>query len=100
MTPTTREEYQERFDTNQTITGYGLGTTLHVPCPFCAAKDFFVFPILDTSETMAKGAVCAECGRGAKAVFDNQPGQVKFEMMQTCGEDPPAWLTPKMRRLA
>jgi hypothetical protein len=93
-------EYLKRFHENQKIDGYGIGNVhVHVPCPFCAAADFVVHEMLEVEVAMQKGAVCKECGRGARAVFERRPGMISFEFVQTVGPDQPEWLTPKMRRL-
>jgi hypothetical protein len=97
--PTSLSEYNRRFALNHEITGFGIaGVEQHMPCPFCAARDFMVHKILETEPAMAAGAVCQECGRGAKAIFSPIPGGTRFEMVQTSGPDQPDWLEPKMRR--
>jgi hypothetical protein len=111
--PTSREEYEERFHANQKITGFGLDTTMHMPCPFCAAPDFMVYRVIDTetapdfmvyrvidTETaLVEGAVCSECKRGAAIEFSvNTPSNKQFEMVQTSGEPAPDWLPPMRHR--
>ena len=95
--PASRDEYLDRLKANAVITGFGLDTTMHMPCPFCAAPDFLVYGIFAAESALAKGAACGECGRSAKAIFLQEgPGEV----VQTGGPDAPEWLTPKMRRVA
>lgn len=94
----TQEEYEKRFHENAQVTGEGLETTMHMPCPFCAAADFLVHHIIDTENAYEGGAVCGECGRGAKAIFTRSEGNTTFEFVQTMGDDPPDFL-PRMRRM-
>ena len=98
--PASYEEYIKRYYANQRMTSYGLDTTCHVPCPFCAAPDFMVYRIIDVEETINKGATCKECGRSCAmpvTITDDGLGK-SFEMVQTAGPDQPDWMTPKMRR--
>jgi hypothetical protein len=97
--PTSVQEYLDRYALNQIVTGYGLDTTTHVPCPFCAAPEFMAMKVLETEPVLAAGATCRECGRSAKAIFQRDASSVQFEIVQTGGDDPPDWLTPKMRRV-
>jgi hypothetical protein len=99
MEPKSREEWEKRFHENQKISGFGMATTMHMPCPFCAAPDFAVYRIIDTEDALVDGAVCKECTRGAAIVFSvNTPSDKQFEMVQTEGPDQPDWLVPAMRR--
>lgn len=97
-TPTNKEEYLARFHMNQRIEGFGLDTTTHLPCPFCAAAGFMVLPVTSTHEALDAGATCKECGRSARGLITRTPTQTTMEMVQTGGDDPPDW-TPKMRRV-
>jgi bacterioferritin-associated ferredoxin len=96
----TQEEYVARFQASHKIEGYGIdGMTIHVPCPFCAAPDNLVHKIMDTHEAYAKGATCAECGRSWMTIIHEHSAQgVRFEVVQTGGDDPPSWFMP-MRRV-
>jgi hypothetical protein len=96
--PTSYDEYIERFHSNQRITGYGLATKTHYPCPFCAAPDWMVAWILETDTAIEKGATCNECGRSAKAIVKQTKGGVTFEFVQTGGDDRPEWLPGEIRR--
>lgn len=89
---TSREEYEAKFFSNQKLSGIGAETTCHVPCPFCAEPDFLVHRVLETEAAYTAGAVCKQCGRGAKAIFKNDRGGIQFTMVQTVGEDGPAWM--------
>ena len=99
--PTNTTEYLRRFFLSQKIEGYGLDTTIHMPCPFCAAPDWLVHKLICTHEALESGATCKECERSAKAVFTETKasGVTAFEMVQTAGPDQPEWLQPKMRRV-
>lgn len=97
--PTSAAEYLARTHANSKIAGLGLATTMHVPCPFCAAPDFFVCFVVSMEKHTEQGATCKECGRGCRAIYTRGPGSVQFEFVQTGGDDPPDWLTPKMRRV-
>jgi len=98
--PTTTEEYLERYYLNNTLTGLGIETTMHMPCPFCAAKDFMVYGILEAIKVMSAGATCQECQRSAKVIISGAPGQPRYiEVVQTGGQDQPEWIKPKMRRV-
>lgn len=99
--PTNIIEYNARYFDAQRISGYGLETTMHMPCPFCVEPDFLVYRILEVQEAMARGAVCKRCGRGCRAIFTHpNEGHLKFEIVQTVGPDAPEWLEPKMRRVS
>ena len=106
--PASYAEYMQRLAENSQISGRYLDTAMHMPCPFCAAPDFLVYKIIETQQLLAKGAVCKECGRGAKVIFSQHvtpgPGLYEnpgcsFEFVQTCGPDQPEWLEAKMRRV-
>lgn len=84
----TKDEYLERVNKNQEITGFGMEVTMHMPCPFCGAPDFMVYLVLETEIAAKRGAVCKECKRGARALFDHSQGGVQFEFVQTEGPDP------------
>ncbi len=100
MEPQNADEYLERFYANNRIWGYGIGNVHQsFPCPFCAAPDFMVFETLEVEETMLRGAVCRECGRGARALLTATSSGKSFELVQTGGPNQPVWLKPQMRRL-
>lgn len=97
--PTSVAEYTAAYHDNTRITGTGLDTTTHFPCPFCAAPDFMSAKILDTQSAMEQDSTCTVCGRSGKSIFTNSPGQTSFEFVQTGGDDLPDWFIPKMRRV-
>jgi hypothetical protein len=98
--PTNADEYLERFARNNKISGYGMETTMHMPCPFCAAPDFLVYAITDTFKALDEGATCKHCDRSQATVETRSEDglQVRLAMFQTGGPDQPEWLTPKMPR--
>jgi hypothetical protein len=96
--PQNVDEYLGRFRANERCFGYGLDVSMGMPCPFCAAPDFVVYRVVDVESAMNKGATCKECGRSARALFTHDGPSTSFEIVQTGGDDPPDWLTPKMRR--
>jgi hypothetical protein len=97
--PTNMDEFHLRSESNNALTGRGYETTRHVPCPFCAAPDWMVFKVLETQESIVKGATCLECGRTARASLRRYEGGFELELVQTGGDDQPEWLEPKMRRV-
>jgi hypothetical protein len=98
--PASLAEYQERFNKNKTVEGFGIGNVYtHCPCPFCAAPDWLVFEVFDVEEAMAKSTRCNKCGRSAQSIIKRSAGGVQFELVQSGGPDQPDWMTPKMRRL-
>src|SRR5215211_8739361 len=96
--PTSPDQYNQRFKESHRLSGEGLGTVQHMPCPFCAAPDFVAFKILEMEPVMSKGATCGECGRSVKAIYTRTPETTTFELVQTGGDDPPNWV-PRLRRI-
>jgi hypothetical protein len=93
--PTSMAEYNGRFMANTEVTGHGIeGVTQHMPCPFCAAKDWLVVRILDFNQDHE--ATCGECGRTAKITFTESGGSKIMRVAQTGGPDQPDWLQPPM----
>jgi hypothetical protein len=89
-----KQEYEEKLNANQRITGIGFETTMHMPCPFCAEPDFMIYRVLETEQALDKGAVCKHCGRGMKAILKRSEGGISFELVQTCGDPPPDYVLP------
>jgi len=94
----TKEEYELKFQQNYHLSGYGLDTTAHMPCPFCAEPDFMVYKIMEIQEEMRKEHICKACGRGTIGVITPVAGGAKMEIVQTQGDDPPDYVG-KMRRV-
>jgi hypothetical protein len=99
-TPTTKEEYEQRFAENAHASGFGFeNLKQHMPCPFCAAPEWLVVKLLELEARSSEPTICKECGRGAKTIYTHEPGGVtRFEIVQTRGDDAPPWL-PKIRRV-
>jgi hypothetical protein len=94
--PTSKEDYEARFHENQKMTGRFFETTMHMPCPFCAAPEFMVYKILEVTEIIAQEHICSECRRGCRAIITRETGGISFEFVQTQGDPPPEWV-PAMR---
>lgn len=93
------DDLVKRSELNQQISGHGADTTMHSVCPFCGTGHFMCYPILETEKVMSRGAVCRECNRGAKCVFERDADGVTFKFIQTCGPDAPDWMPYRMQRL-
>lgn len=92
-------EYQQMFTDNMRIDGGGLDTTVHAPCPFCAAPDFQVYKLLECKDVITNDHTCTECKRTARVEFSvDVPERQVFELVQVGGDDQPDWLTPPFRR--
>jgi hypothetical protein len=96
--PTNADEYLKRVKENQSLSGHGADTTLHMPCPFCGAAEFMTYAIGAMEAVTGKGATCKECGRSARFLYEHHHDRASFEIVQTGGPDQPQWLIPKMRR--
>lgn len=98
--PQSIDDYNKRFMANQKISGGGIGNVhMSMPCPFCAAPDFWVYELLEMEEVVKKPATCQECGRSAVMLFTYGPGPSKLmELVQVSGDDPPEW-SVKFRRV-
>jgi hypothetical protein len=94
----TREEYEARFHAAQKVSGRGINTTQHFPCPFCAAPDWLVTQILLLGTSGTKSRPCASCGRSARFEFTRTPSSITFRLVQTAGDDPAPYLAGMSRR--
>jgi hypothetical protein len=97
--PDNLADYLERFRRNEGVEGTGLETSTVLPCPFCAAPRWAVFRVLQVQEELSRERGCKECGRTAKALFQQGAAGIAFEMVQVGGPEQPDWLEPKMRRV-
>lgn len=109
MIPRNIDEYVEQATKATLIDGYGLEVTTHMPCPWCAFKDFMLLqpaagiipgddrPSLEV--TMQTEHTCIRCGRKGKNIVERSEGGVSFEFVQTGGPDAPEWLQPPPRRV-
>lgn len=96
--PTNKAEYEERFALNNKLSGFGVDTTMHMPCPFCAAPDFMVYRIIETHAALREGGTCVECHRGFRGDVTVTSHGTSCEFVQTCGDDAPDYI-PAMRRV-
>lgn len=100
--PPDKATYERLYHQNTKIEGFGMEVRQVLACPFCCAPGFMTLWVIKNggpSAGLEKGATCEMCKRGAKGIVEHTPGGgTKFEIVQTCGEDPPAYLPP-MRRV-
>lgn len=85
-------EYNARQFENMRIEGVGVEVTIHMPCPFCGAKNFLSYRVLDVEEGLSRGATCQDCRRGLRAIFNRTLNNTAFRFVQTEGADPPEWV--------
>lgn len=98
--PATVEEYNAKSHAGIRYFGHGIRETgMSIPCPFCAAPDFVEYKLIEMEAVMSKEIVCKACGRGMRTIFERSRDGVKMEMVQSRGDQPPAYL-PKMRAIA
>lgn len=100
--PPTLDAYNVKWMESYGITGFGWtgpdAVALHFACPFCASPGFADYFLLDMEPVMVQDHACLSCGRSARAIFSHADGGTSFELVQTGGDDPPAYL-PAMRRM-
>lgn len=98
--PPSLAEYSKLAIKRQRMSGHGMNTIQHLPCPFCAADDMIRYRILDVERVLANGATCRVCGRSFKALF-NRPssGQVVMKLVKTGGPKQPYYLNPQMQEI-
>lgn len=97
--PRNLAEYTARAGINCRVDGFGADVMTVLTCPFCAAGGFWRLPIANVRGAMEKETTCGECHRKARALFKESARSISFEVVQTGGDDPPAWLEPKPRRV-
>ena len=97
--PRNLAEYTARATINCRVEGYGAEVVTVVACPFCGAGGFWRLAIVAVRRVMEADTKCGECKRSARALFKTGAGLISFEVVQTGGEDPPAWLEPAPRRV-
>ena len=95
--PKTRHEYERLAHVNMGMSGFGVDTISHMPCPGCCARDFMTFKVVDTEKALSEATVCSNCKRGFKMVLNRSPGSVSFRVVQTEGPDLPDYL-PEISR--
>jgi hypothetical protein len=98
--PASAKEYAEIYMANLEMTGFGIeGLTEHFPCPFCAARDWYIVRLI-AFQTSTDPIECEACGRSARFIFNEdaggpmQGGSKTMRLVQTGGPDPPHWLDP------
>lgn len=99
--PPDKATYERLYHQNTKIDGFGMEVRQVLACPFCCAPGWLTVWVIKNGgpeAAMREGATCGQCGRGSKAIMTRSAGGVSFEFVQTCGEDPPAYLPP-MRRV-
>jgi hypothetical protein len=101
--PTSFDELNARIKQNARIEGTDLDARTVLPCAFCGAADWMVFPVtagLTGYDEVQKPTKCQACGRVARFIMTRLPdGSVDSEFVQVEGRDPPDWLDPKPRRI-
>lgn len=107
--PRNMAEYTDAFTKATEITGFGLDVCSHMPCPWCAFKNFMLlFPAAGIEsgddrptlhETMGTAHRCVRCGRSGKYLIERDGSGVMAEFVQVAGPKSPSWLVPAPRRL-
>ena len=97
LEPESYQDYERLFFKHSKLSGTGLETAQHYPCPFCAAPDWAIVRVLDV-QLLSEKRVCKNCQRGGRARFSNPLGGIAFEFVQTSGPVPPDWLKPEIER--
>lgn len=103
MLPRSMEDLEKQTLANSKVTGFMLETAQHIPCPWCAFKDFMVLypfqgvvpdddrPNIDAQ--METERECRRCHRKGKSNVERDPNGVQFEFVQTGGPAAPKWFT-------
>lgn len=102
--PKTAEQFKERYLRNNTVDHEGdpFKELRHLPCMFCGAADMILLHAINVQEDLERGGTCLDCGRGVRVVFAGDTRKndgVQYEVFQTCGDDPPDYISPKPRRV-
>jgi len=93
--PQSREEYDELFHKNSKITGVGVETAQHMPCPWCCEPDFVImkpWTMANWPNQHQFTATCEHCDRTLGFDFQRTDGGSEMAMSQTAGPDAPAWM--------
>jgi hypothetical protein len=98
--PTNARDLKLRQARHYEVTGRFQDTTVHLPCFFCGAPDFLVHRLLDTDRAYNDGAVCKECGRGARIPVEHDGNVTSFTIVQTVGDPLPDWYPIPIERAA
>jgi hypothetical protein len=97
--PKSLEEYNELISKRTRVSGFGMDTMQHMPCPFCAVEDHVSYKILEMEEVISKPIKCESCGRTSKVIFHRDGPSVSLEIVQTDGPDLPEWFGTLVRRV-
>lgn len=102
--PETLDEYNRLQMAGAIVGGFGPETYMTVPCPFCGEPElatWYVWPghPKNVFAVASKEMVCRNCDRGIRHLFAQSADgwATRYEVVQTRGDDPPAYLPP-MRR--
>jgi hypothetical protein len=99
--PKNKEEFIRRYNQNNYVVDPDtVNAVTHLPCPFCAAPDIIVMKALHVVEDLQRGGVCKECGRGIRCIIQEVGDKYNVEVVQTCGIDPPSFISPRPRRVS
>jgi hypothetical protein len=96
--PENYDQYLRRFIKSNVVGNDATGVPSEMPCPFCAAPRFLVYAPKTAKEAGLAGGTCHECKRSARAVEGGDAYWHGLAWEQTGGDDPPAWLLPRMPR--
>jgi hypothetical protein len=98
--PRDQAQFDARFSYNTYATGTGAETRQHLPCPFCAARDWQSILLLEFEHKIQTEATCSNCGRSGRAIVTSDESASKvIEFVQTGGPDAPDWMVPPPRRV-
>lgn len=89
--PTSKEEFERRFRGHTRMSGQGAEVQVHMPCPFCGARDWAVYRLLEMPARLARPTECKACGRSAALLTDWGASSASGRFVQTGGPDAPPW---------
>jgi hypothetical protein len=92
--PESKLEYEERLTHNTDLSGFGFDTSVHMPCPFCAAPDFLIYKVLEVASAFQQDTTCAHCKRTVRGALHTTPNTATMRLFQVAGDDPPPWAPP------
>jgi len=77
MILTSMDEYRALFAKNIRSTGSGQHEHLHVPCPFCAAAEWYEASAAELSQDSSP-LYCIACGRSAELRTEDGTMKIHF----------------------
>jgi hypothetical protein len=86
------DAYELRFKENCRVTGYQEDSVVHFPCPFCAARDWWVTPAVEIGLHRMEPHYCVGCDRASYLVFPDEDGRRTAVLVQSSGPAPPEWM--------